>query len=330
MNLESELIILGNGTEWCSCSLNKLTSREKVRFFNERLPLKNRYILQIARLHYSYKLEKYIEIPGKTIWYKKFCKDLGLDANKHQILMIYDRNILGGEKSFIHYLRKHFPTIKLVYVFTNIVKYTGAKERDYVEKLNGWYDVVFAFDQLDAKKYGFNYSPLIYDSFEGSSDAENKQDLVFYVGQAKDRLKDLIKSFERLNEINIKTDFNIVKVTEPEMKYSDIIKYNKTMSYKDVIKKIKSSSCLIDIIQGESTGLTIKNCEAIVYQKKLITTNKSIKEYPFYDSRFIKVIESPDDITLDFFENNRNVVYKNSDYFSSDKFIERLVKALNE
>ena len=82
----------------------------------------------------------------------------------------------------------------------------------------------------------------------------------------------------------------------------------------------------MDAIQGNSTGLTIKTCEAVCYDKKLITTNKHVIEYPFYDPRYIRIIESPDDIDEAFFSKNREVRYskEGKEYFSASSFLKRL------
>ena len=115
------------------------------------------------------------------------------------------------------------------------------------------------------------------------------------------------------------------------MKYSGEIEYNKFMTYEECVSSIQRATCLVDIIQGDSTGLTIKTCEAVCYDKKLITTNKHVVEYPFYDPRFIKVIDSSNDIDESFFCNNKDVQYSEEGkrYFSADKFLERIEKGVN-
>ena len=156
--------------------------------------------------------------------------------------------------------------------------------------------------------------------------------MVFYVGQAKDRLPGLLSCFEKLKQLGIKTDFHIANVKEEDIKYSDEIIYNKFMTYAECVDSIQKATCLIDVIQGESTGLTIKTCEAVCYDKKLITTNKHVVEYPFYDPRYIRVVESPDDIDESFFIENRDVHYSEEGkaYFSADSFLKRVEDELKE
>lgn len=327
---EQNIVFLGNGTDWCEKSLIGFRNYPKVSVINEKIIIDGRIASKLVNLHYSHRINEKIELPFKSIWYR------GFDAyiNKHHkltddtVVVFYDRNRFAYDDSFLSYLKKKYPRIKLAYIFTNIVKYTAAMELGYLHKLNDWYDVVYAFDPEDAKKYGFAYSPLIYDAdptYDKKS-KESKENIVFYVGQAKDRLSGLLSCFEKLKELGIKTDFHIANVKEADIKYANEITYNQFMTYDQCVDSIQRATCLIDVIQGESTGLTIKTCEAVCYDKKLITTNKHVKEYPFYDSRYIRIVESPDDIDEEFFSRNRDVHYSQDgkNVFSATSFLEKI------
>lgn len=327
-----KLIVLGNYEEWCEKSLVQFKSDENVLFFNG-LPTNNSVLKLLCKIQYSDRIGKYIHIPFEKILNYLLLRNIS-QYNEEIVFLIFDRNILGSKYSFLQSIRKKYLKAKIVYIFTNIAKITGASERGYLDKLNDWYDVVFAFDPEDAKKYGFSYSPLIYDADPNykREEKESKEDLVFYVGQAKDRLTGLLSCFEKLKQLGIKTDFHIANVKEEDIKYSDEIIYNKFMPYAECVDSIQKATCLIDVIQGESTGLTIKTCEAVCYDKKLITTNKHVVEYPFYDPRYIRVVESPDDIDESFFTENKDVHYSEEGkaYFSADSFLKRVEDELKE
>lgn len=325
-----KLIILGNGTDWCEKALSGFDKYDNVYIYRQKLPISGEFLNKVARIHFSTTINRYIKLPFKSIWYNKIEKliDLKKLSKEELCILVYDRNKLGAEESFIKYIKRKYPNVKLAYIFTNIVKHTAATESDYIDKLNDWYDAVFAFDPEDALKYGFSYSPLIYDAdlFYSKGKTESASNLVFYVGQAKDRLDGLLGVYRRMKELNIDSDFHITNVEAGQQEFVDAIVYNQFMTYEDCVRHIQKATCLVDIIQGDSTGLTIKNCEAICYNKKLITTNRHIKEYPFYDPRYIRVIEKPEDIDLAFFNNNIDVEYskEGAAYFSADIFWDKL------
>lgn len=325
--------VLGNGEGWCSNSARGLISNKKGRFING-IPLTDHFSVNVLKKCYSPKVPFVIKGILYSLFNARIIDSFNFSYLENSCLIIYDWNPLGCDEPLLKKIKKRYPKLSLVYVFTNVVRITGAAKVGYINKLKDWYDVVFAFDPEDAKKYGFLYSPLIYDadpSYQRES-KESKEDLVFYVGQAKDRLPSLLSCFEKLKKIGVKTDFHIANVKEDNIRYADEIIYNELMTYEECVNSIQKATCLIDVIQGESTGLTIKTCEAVCYDKKLITTNKHVVEYPFYDSRFIKVVESPDDIDESFFRENKDVYYSKESkrYFSSDAFLERLEVILDK
>lgn len=324
-----KLIILGNGVDWCSKSLVGFINNPNVFVINKKIPV-NGKAEKVARVYFSYKMNRHISMPLKKCWYSWIGNHIQEKTTDgcNTCLLVYDHNVFGGEKTFVEYIRKKFSKIKIAYIFTNIVELSAAKEKSYVEKLNDWYDVVFAFDPEDAKKYNFAYSPLIYDQDPAydKDTMENKENTVFYVGQAKDRLPSLMAAYQKLKKLGVQCDFHIAKVPEEDIIPAEDITYNQWMSYAEAVTAIQKSTCLLDAIQGNSTGLTIKTCEAVCYDKKLITTNKHVIEYPFYDPRYIRIIESPDDIDEAFFSKNREVRYskEGKEYFSASSFLKRL------
>lgn len=323
-----KLFILGNGVDWCEISLRGLLKNDNIYLINKKIPVKGKFKSKVAKYYFSYNLNKKIKMPLKNIWYKDIYNYVinNSDINDEIFFLIYDHNVFGGEYTFIKYLKKKIKNVKLYYIFTNIVKYTAAYEKSYVDKLNEWYDNVFAFDPVDSQKYDFDYSPLIYDVDDDYIPNSNIKNSVFYVGQAKDRLKMLIKSYEKLQKLGIECNFYIAGVNKCDQKYNNRIFYNKYITYSEAVNFIKTSSCLIDIIQEDSTGLTIKTCEAVIYDKKLITTNKHVKEYPFYDPRYIRIIDTIDDIDMEFFINNNQVKYSTDQkkYFSGENLLKKI------
>lgn len=331
------IIILGSGYEWLEISLQKLARFNNVHLVNERFPVDGKVRKKLAWVHYSNKLNKIIQIPFKGIWYKQIIKKTNIENHKNErnCIIIYDQNMIGGDFQFIKKIKREYPESIFVYMFTNVAEISAAAICGYIDNLNECYDIVYAFDHKDAEKYNFLYSPLIYDPQIDAVDTRNQTvDSVFYLGQAKDRYNMLIQVFQRINDLGILTDFNIVNVPEDKIVYDKMINYNHPMKYLEAIEHIKKSSCLIDVVQGNSSGLTIKTCEAVFFNKKLITTNKEVAEYPFYDMRYIKIIEKASDIDLSFFVDNHDIEYSEEGkrVFLTESFIKRLeqdIKKLN-
>ena len=259
--MKEKIVVLGNGQDWCEKSLTDLKKMKNVKILNSKYLYDfNKVSSFFIRIHFSYKLNKIVNLPFKSIWFKKVIKSIGEKNKENIIFIIYDRSFLSNNKKFLKQLRKTYVNCKLVYMFTNIVKISGATDNDFLLKLNQYYDMVYAFDPEDAKKYNFKYSPLLYSL--NPIDVEQKNE-VFYVGRAKDRYNMLLQAYEKIKKLNIDRNFYIFGVPEKEQKYTKEIQYNKYITYNDCLKNIQQSNCLIDIIQGDSYGFTIKTCAAV-------------------------------------------------------------------
>ena len=61
------------------------------------------------------------------------------------------------------------------------------------------------------------------------------------------------------------------------------------------------SRIIIDVQMAKQNGLTIRTFEALGFNKKLVTTNKNILEYDFYDPQNIYVYDGKFDFDNVFF-----------------------------
>lgn len=321
--IDRKIVILGNKQEWCKYSLSDFAKYD-ARLINSIFPGKKTVFHKLIRLHYSEKMNRIVNLPLKRIWYKIFCDDILPNTERPLLLIIYDWNKLGNDEGFLSYVKHRYKDVKMVYMFTNIAKISGAMKNSFIGKLKEFYDVIYAFDEEDSRRYGFRYSPLLYSLNHVNKEPPINQ--VFYVGNAKDRLPTLFAVYDRLRELGETCNFHIVGVPEEQVTDKEGIIFNQPISYEECIYNIEKSTCLLDVIQGESTGFTIKVCEAIYYNKLLITTNEHIRDLPFYSERYIKIIKNPNEITSDFFENAALVQYDKSgtEYFSVDRFMNQL------
>ena len=92
------------------------------------------------------------------------------------------------------------------------------------------------------------------------------------------------------------------KIFAPEFKelsFSDF--QTKKMSSNQVMKVISESQCILDAPQAGQTGLTIRTIECLGAKRKMITTNKDIKKYDFYNDSNILVFEGSIDKNSKFF-----------------------------
>ena len=184
------------------------------------------------------------------------------------------------------------------------------------------FDIVFSFDKKNAEQYGFQHMNTMYSRLKGI-DCIPKYGIVF-IGSDKKRFGIIENVYQRLtNEGTIDKHFFSIFQTDKsnELKYQGKMRINQSMDYKDVIKIVQQSNCILDIVIGEQVGLSLRAYEAIVYNKKLLTNNPEIFNFQYYDNRFMQYFSRVDEIDVAFVTEKIDVDYGYQDEFSPIYFL---------
>ncbi|WP_277759405.1 hypothetical protein [Pseudomonas sp. A34-9] len=152
------------------------------------------------------------------------------------------------------------------------------------------YDEVFSFDPENAQSHGLKklYN-FIYDDY--IADGEPGEYSAFVVMAGKDRvpaLEGLAQAFDRLGV----TDYKFLVQCKPIAgAHPGITFFEQRMSLASVGELVKRSRIILDISKPGQTGLSFRFFEAMAARKKVITTNKSVVDYDFYNPANILVID---------------------------------------
>ena len=132
------------------------------------------------------------------------------------------------------------------------------------------------FDEADAKQYGMQLYKQFFrkENIAGQS-LEEKYDF-YFVGFAKNRENDLLKLQQQLK------DFRLL--------FKIVHSYAETITYDESVNNILQSRCVVEYVQHNQTGMTLRPLEAMFYRKKLITNNLNTSNYEFYYPENIFII----------------------------------------
>lgn len=161
---------------------------------------------------------------------------------------------------------------------------------DYTKLSNRW--EIWTFAKVDSEKYGFRYGETFYNphllKLTGKENRESKQTDVLFVGTDKGR-KIYVNELENiLTNEGIKCDFRIVD----NFKSLFYTGYSREVSYLDLCKLICNSKVILDVVQEGQYGLTLRIMEAILFGKKVITTNKYLaKDEDFSSNENIYILD---------------------------------------
>jgi hypothetical protein len=165
-----------------------------------------------------------------------------------------------------------------------------------------FFDKVYSYEKTDVLNFNLHFLPnFIY----FKDDYSNKQvyNSAFSVMSKDYRLDTLKKVAEFFKKNNL--DYNFYVMDKQDINDGLITYFSKRMTNDVVIDNIKKSNIIVDIHKyGIQDGLTFRVFEAIGYRKKIITTNKDIKTYDFYNPNNIFIIEDIENINIpiSFFE----------------------------
>ncbi len=254
---------------------------------------------QLNKLHNSWKLNRYFEIPFKSIWFSLYTASDQFDKNEKQFAIFPEDNSLSYSKKYLKFLRQKYPKLVIIFSFSNTCGEYNIKKLNTVKK---YYDHIVTFNEADSIKYGFEHLPVGGFSQVTVPEADIKESDVFFVGQDKGRLPLLLQIYERLSVLGLKCDFYITGVKDESIVQKDGITYNHRLSYIEVLQHVNKTKCILELLEGDSNYCSIRTGEALIYHKKLITMSSSVLKYSFYSPSQIMYIHSPGDITKTFFD----------------------------
>lgn len=236
----------------------------------------------------------------------------------------YNIFILESRKTFeyaIEYIRKK--TNKRVIVwYWNEVTERELKPNVVKSKYNC---EVWSFDKENAQKYNMNFNDTYY--FSTVRLPENKIiNDIFYIGIDREgRIERLQELSKYLKEYDCTYNFNLTisPIKTPNKNYN----YKPKLDYQDVLSEISKSRVILDLTKESQYGLTLRPVEALFFHKKLITDNKNIINYKFYNKEniFVIGIDNYDDlkefIKSDYIEIKQDII----DSYDFKNWLKRIV-----
>lgn len=184
-------------------------------------------------------------------------------------------------------------------------------------RIEKYFDLKFSFDRSDCLKTdGFIFRPLFYLDEYTRSEIVNKDSMydISFIGTIhSDRLRIIKMVDEEISKYSLKSYFYMY--LQSRILYygyclvSRQFRNEKASNFKylplphlEISRVIEMSKCILDIHHPKQSGLTMRTIEMLGMKKKLITTNKDIINYDFYNPSNILVVNREKiEIKHDFF-----------------------------
>jgi len=216
----------------------------------------------------------------------------------------------GLSPKFIKSLRQRYPSSRIVlYLWDSTlnIKHVGLK---YC-----YFDEIFSFDPVDCNNLArFKYRPLFFiNKYLNVIDNPSGQGIFFLGTLNGDRPKVIYRLIASLKQnlifdywlfVRSKIELTLRKLADPSLRKIDSGRFLfKPMPSEIAVLHFRGCSAVLDIEHPKQNGLTMRTFEVIASGKKLITTNRFIKDHDFYDPSRICVIDRNNpSVPLDFLE----------------------------
>ena len=271
----------------------------------------------------SSKINQRINLPFKSIWMNSF--DTVISDLETQYYVIFFSHLSPVSKGFFSKLNEKQKKYKIKYcLFLIDPFYDVPFVDDYIKGLK--FDYIFSYSRIDADKYGFLFHYIPF-SMIGKLNNDTEYDLYFAGNNREKRGRlELLHNIYEISKKGISSIYRIGLVPVKDQKFQDEIIYNQIIPYSKILEETKRSNCILEIMRENLNGASSRYFEAVCYNKKLLTTNKNVVNYPFYNPEYMHVFEKPEDIDWEWVKERIPVDYHYDGRFSPSRFIDELIE----
>lgn len=262
----------------------------KVDYFNER-PFESSIAKILNRLNFKAAIKKSIEYHYSNIIQKS------ASVNYDYLFVVAPETMTTD---FIKEIKENNKKIKTVlYLWDSI------KNKKNAFDLIGHFDKVLTFDKTDSLiNSKIEFLPLFYiDAYAQKYNQSRDIYQLAFIGTAHSGRYNLVKKI--IDDLGMKKNENYLFYFSPSkllfilkkiftnelngISFKDI-SFN-SMTSKEITSILADTNVVIDIEHPSQNGLTMRTIEMLGMQKKLITTNKNVADYDFYNKNNIIIVD---------------------------------------
>lgn len=229
--------------------------------------------------------------------------------------------------------QKKWPQVRYILLYVDSVCRGVSVYANYLREKQV-FDLVYSFDEQDAQSYGMIFWKTPY-SFDAEFTGIKPERDIYFVGVGTDRFETLCRTAAQGQNAGMDIRMDIVcqdpetfrdQITDNISLYS----FKEVLPYREVLKKTLQANCILEVIRPGQVGLTLRAYEAVVYNRKLLTNNKTILSFSYYDPRFMQYFEKVEDIDWDWVKEETEVDYHYNGEFSPLRLLEDIIASCEE
>ena len=275
--------------------------------------------------------KKYLQ----EMWFRHLLKKWGVNLGGGATILFLNPSLPYVEVELIKFLDR-IDNIDIGLLFIDSIKcLKESSVKQITPLISAFGDNVFTYDPVDAEEQRWNLTYQYYSNKSPAYKEEIKYD-VFLILYNKGREKKAVQLYDYLKQRHIKCLFflNGIRPDFADKNPREGIIYNNVISYEEIIEYVKRSRVIVELCQANQGANTLRAFEAVVYDRKIITDNRNIIRFPYYNDDMMKYfysIEDLDQIPDDFFTtDNTHKEYQYEDCFSPIHLIDHISNKQSE
>lgn len=292
-------VIFADDTDYLRAMFFDVLDNENVEFIAGAIPFWRRlntlFVRIIYRAHFNRHLNKFIPLPFKSLWYRNLYRG---PVRDNICFVFFMDALLPHYIPLFEDLRHRYPGCKLALYIMDLVK---SRKGELDMSVLDYFDVAISYDKTEAEKYQLLHYPNFMSKLSTNNNTVSEHSDFCFIGAAKNRVCDISSLYKQLSAIGYKCDFIVYNHDAKELGNLEngIQVIDSVIPYSEYLEHINNCDCIVEIQQEESSGYTLRTLESLIYGKKLLTGNKSIKQADFYDScQFMVYSENMDERQL--------------------------------
>lgn len=161
-----------------------------------------------------------------------------------------------------------------------------------LDKIRNLFDHIYTFEEgrMEELRVGFlpQFIPVGFYDINNYSSSLLSENVCYFLGKNKNRLKEINNVFFILKEMNCSCNFLIVK-DKGDVDDSNFY-IDKQITYEENLANVMNCTIILDIVQNGQVGWTLRTLEALYLNKKIITNNLSLLRSDIYSSNRFFII----------------------------------------
>lgn len=276
--------IIAGGSGFYEVAYSDLYNLPNVVYFKNYIDSINSKIKHLLiRINFNLKLNDFIKTPFSKLVYPWLFPH-SFKEDRPLCFIFFGTQFAIINTSYLDYLRKRYPNVKLVLYMQDIVASLPYYD---IKSYKKNFDIVLSYDKGDCEKYNLVYFPTPFSKIDIDKLPKVDEDMdVYFCGAGKTRYPEIFKAYVKCKNQGLKCKFFLMGVPLDKRIDGEGLVYDKRISYEMNLAYAAKSKCILEIMQENADGYTPRLWEAIMLNKHLLTNNSAIKygEYKKLDS----------------------------------------------